>query len=100
MNAHLNREVRGRIMKILNIDYPTWTGDHLIAEILKDVNYDCSPPQVLVHLNYLAEKGYIRTKKIEAPGFDISRNLAQLTARGKDLLEGSIDADPGVDLNG
>lgn len=87
-------------MKILDINYPELTGDHLIAEILTDVQYCCSPPQVKVYLAYLAEKGYVQLRDVDMPDIGVKRCLAKLTARGKDLLEGSIDADPGVDLDG
>lgn len=100
MNRYVNREIRGRIMKILNLNYPTPANEHLIGEILTDLAYTCSPPQVMTHLNYLEEKGYVKMQDVEVKEFDIHRCLVRLTAKGKDLLEGSIDADPGVDLDG
>lgn len=100
MKAYEARAIRGRIMKILDINYPQLTGDHLISEILTDVQYCCSPPQVKAYLVYLQEKGYVELRDVDAPDIGIKRCLVKLTARGKDLLEGSIDADPGVDLDG
>ncbi len=100
MRGHVAREIRGRIMKILDINYPNLTGDHLISEILTDVQYCCSPPQVKTYLAYLAEKGYVEMKDVNSVEVGITRCLVKLTAKGKDLLEGSIDADPGVDLDG
>ena len=34
LEGHTSREIRGRIMKILSLNYPQQTGDKLIAEIL------------------------------------------------------------------
>ncbi|WP_018704108.1 hypothetical protein [Anaeromusa acidaminophila] len=99
LEKQLSREIRGYILKMLDINYPYPSSDHLIAEILTDAQYICSPAQVKVHLAYLAEKGYIEldTVSVEELG---TRCLAKLTVKGKDLLEGSIAADPGVTVNG
>lgn len=96
MNNYLSREIRGRILKILDANYPYPAGDHLIADILTDAQYSCSPAQVKGHLVYLSEKGYIETTDVKSTELNIVRCLAKLTAKGKDLLEGSIPPDPGV----
>ncbi|MDR3561892.1 MAG: hypothetical protein P4N59_10725 [Negativicutes bacterium] len=100
MNKHLSREIRGHILRVLDTSYPFPAGDHLIAEILTDAQYCCSPPQVKVHLVYLKEKGYVELSEVSSEELGITRCLAKLTANGKDLLEGSIPSDPGVDLDG
>ena len=59
LEGHTSREIRGRIMKILSLNYPQQTGDKLIAEILLDAQYSTTPAAVETHLVYLREKGYI-----------------------------------------
>lgn len=98
MEGYTSRAVRGRIMKILKLNYPHQAGDHLIAEILTDAQYACSPSAVQTHLTYLEEKGYIETQETESLG--VSRILAKLKPAGVDLLEGNIPPDVGVDLHG
>ncbi len=93
------RIIRGRILKVLDFSYPYPAGDRLISQILCDNMYQCTPAELQVHLAYLEEKEYIDLTDVASEELG-HRKLAKLTAKGKDLLEGSIAADPGVDLNG
>ena len=98
LEGHTSREIRGRIMKILRLNYPQQTGDKLIAEILLDARYSTTPAAVETHLVYLREKGYIALEEAEC--FGVSRKLAKLLPKGIDLIEGNIPPDVGVNLNG
>lgn len=98
VNGNQNKEIRGRILKILYMNYPQPTGDHLISEILTDIQYSISPAKVNGLITYLAEKKYVIQDTAEIPEYDISRNLVKLTSKGIDLIEGNIDPDPGVIL--
>lgn len=98
MEGHTSREIRGRIMKILKLNYPHQTGDRLISDILTDGQYQCSPSEVEAHLVYLKEKGYIELEKMECLG--VARTLAKLVPKGIDLIERNIPLDAGVDLDG
>ena len=98
LEGHTSREIRGRIMKILRLNYPQQTGDKLIAEILLDAQYSTTPAAVETHLVYLREKGYIALEEAEC--FGVSRKLAKLLPKGIDLIEGNIPPDVGVDLDG
>jgi hypothetical protein len=80
------------------MNYPQPAGDRLISEILTDVQYMISPAEVSGLLTYLKEKGYITLEVAKFPEYDITRNIAKLTPRGMDLIEGNIDPDPGVIL--
>ncbi len=92
-----NRIIRGRILKILNTNYPYSAGEELISNILTDAQYNISPPQVHVQLTYLEEKEYIELEFIEVPGVH-RRVTAKITPKGIDLLEGNLETDPGVDV--
>ncbi|MCM0757361.1 hypothetical protein M7775_02105 [Sporomusa sphaeroides DSM 2875] len=97
MKPRESRELRGRILKILEASYPFSAGDRLIADILSDARYCCSPAEIKTHLVYLAEKGYLEMENVTTAELG-SRIMVRLTANGKDLLEGSIAPDPGVML--
>lgn len=91
-----SREIRGRILKILEVDYPNEISDRLIALTLNDISYNVSPALLQGYINYLEEKGYVEARPLEAPELGMSLMVAKLTAKGKDLLEGNIPPDPGV----
>ena len=76
LEGHTSREIRGRIMKVLKLNYPHQTGDHLISEILADAQYVCSPAAVQTHLVYLEDKGYIGTQMADCLG--VTRKPAKL----------------------
>lgn len=92
------KEIRGRILKILEIDYPNAVSDRVISLTLNDINYNISPAVLEGYLSYLEEKGYVEVATVESKELGISMKVAKLTAKGKDLLEGSMGADVGVSL--
>ena len=100
INKIEGREIRGRILKVLDATYPHPASTQLLSDTLTDAQYCCSPSQVKVHLAYLEEKGYVSNQTVEVEELDMRRDIARLTAKGKDLLEGNIPEDVGVKLRG
>lgn len=98
LKGHEARETRGRILKILDRAYPDELGDELISLTLNDINMCTGPALLRGHIDYLEEKGYVESRTLESEDLDITRHMVRLTAKGKDLLEGSIPHDPGVNL--
>ncbi len=96
MRAREAREIRGWILRILNYNYPESLSVEAIALTLSDLEYVVTPLAVGGYLDYLEEKGYIETRQVEVRDAGISRRVARLTAKGKDLLEGNIPEDPGI----
>ncbi|KEQ23419.1 hypothetical protein [Paenibacillus tyrfis] len=94
MNTNEAKEIRGFILTILKVQYPSPASDRLISLTLNDSRLDSSIPKIRIHLRYLEEKGYVRTE--EGNELGIQRTMATLTAKGIDLLDGSIADDPGV----
>lgn len=94
MNAREVKEVRGFILNILNLQYPSPASDRLISLTLNDSRLDGSLPQIRRHLQYLEDGQYITTE--EAHELGIQRTMATITKKGIDLLEGNIPDDPGV----
>ncbi len=98
LKGHEAREIRGRILKILDRAYPDEIGDELISLTLNDINMSVGPALLRGHIDYLEEKGYVESYTVGSEDLDITRRLVRLTAKGKDLLEGSIPRDPGVNI--
>jgi DNA-binding PadR family transcriptional regulator len=96
INRSEAREIRGRILKILDVDYPNEISDRIISLTLGDISYNVNPAILQGYLNYLTDKGYVECRRLESDELDISMNVAKLTAKGKDLLEGNIPPDPGI----
>lgn len=98
LKAVLSRQIRGYILKILQIGHPQPTGSNVIEVCLIDAGFAISPTALSGHLEYLKEKGYIDTKQVGMNDIKFPITLAKLTPKGVDLLEGTIDPDAGVYL--
>ncbi len=85
--------LRGMILQALDLEYPNSVSDLAVQALLWGGGYDLDQLSVRRHLEYLAGPGkeYIRIGKKRRDLW-----LAQLTPRGKDLLDGAIDDDPGA----
>lgn len=99
VQKHEDKEVRGRILKALDFEFPRAMSLQMISYVLQASRYDCSTGQLKAHLAYLAQKGYITLESVGLADMDLRREMVTLTAKGKDLVEESIPADPGVILN-
>lgn len=92
------REIRGRILKILDLDYPHEVSDRIISLTLNDINYNVNPAILAGYLAYLEDKGYVECRKVESRDLQVTLTLVKLTPKGKDLREGNIPPDPGVSI--
>lgn len=99
MRNIISRQVRGYILKVLQIGYPQPTGSNVVEVCLVDAGFPVSPTALRGHLDYLQEKDYIETTEPNLNGIDYAIVLAKLTPKGVDLLEGNIEPDPGVYLS-
>lgn len=90
------RELRGFILTMCRHNYPHGCSDRLIAVTLGENQFSSSPALLRAHLEYLEEKGYVRLEEIRDSHLGVSRVLVYITAKGIDLLEGSIPPDPGI----
>lgn len=98
MQRNEAREIRGRILKILEINYPEPVSEQVISLTLNDINYSVSPGVLAGYVEYLKEKGYVENSELESKDLCLTMRLSKLTAKGKDLLEGNIDQDVGVSI--
>lgn len=87
---------RGTILKVLNIGQPQPIPAHVIDICLIQRGLPMTESFLESQLQYLADKGYIETQdtcfeKAENPVLTV-----RLKAKGIDLLERSIEDDPGI----
>lgn len=92
---HEYRVQRGRILKILYKAFSEGVHKETISLTLKEMHLYATDGILRAHCDYLAEKGYI---EIDGNELDYSDYAARITTKGIDLLEQSIDADPGIEL--
>jgi DNA-binding PadR family transcriptional regulator len=100
MLASEAREIRGYILVLCKHSYPYGCSEQLIGTFLAQSQFSCSPAEIKGHLEYLEEKGYIRMEELRVDKLKLHRVVAYITAKGIDLLEGSIPSDPGIMLPG
>lgn len=89
------RLLRREILRILDVAYVQGATVELIAISLVDGGYAVTETEVVEHLVYMRDKGYVEMKEVEARGLG-KRQWARLTPQGKDLLEGNSPDDPGI----
>lgn len=93
IEAIKNKEVRGCIMRALALSQFNPISNHALQMGLIEKSTDIMP-QVL----YLKDKGYIRVDDVSKENLGGIQFVVNLTAKGVDLIEGSITPDPGVSL--
>jgi len=91
-----NRELRGWMLHIINRARPYGASFRLVEETLCEMGYSVPENEIKTHLLYLQRRGYIHMEEKQAAG--VMRRMNFVTPDGMDLLEGNIDADPGVML--
>jgi len=93
IEAIKNREIRGCILRALAKTQFRAISNRSLALALVSVTTDIYP-----HLCYLADKGYVTVVGVEEDEITGVDSLINLTAKGVDLIEESIPADPGIAL--
>ena len=90
-----NKRLRGQVLRTLTLFYPSKVDVSGVKSALLTRGMVISADISKV-LHYLQDKGYIKTSESKISEFEDS-DLIELTAKGVDLIEGTID-DPGVDI--
>jgi hypothetical protein len=89
------RRLRGWVLKALQKQYPA---DLELTELSVELRSlfpgGLDTHELAVECAYLEEKGYLTLKREEVVGEEIV--ALRLTAKGRDLMEGSGPPDPGV----
>ena len=90
------KELRGRILAVLDYNYPAGLSEKLVLQSLIAARFDVTKRELKAQLAYLAEKGYVTLQQVGFTDIDLARQMVKLTASGKDLVDGNLEADPGV----
>lgn len=90
-----NKMLRGQFLRTAALFYPTPISLKNIKTSLVTAGMNAAADVTKV-ISYLEDKGYITYTQGCIQGFE-DDDLIKLTAKGVDLLEGTID-DPGVDI--
>jgi DNA-binding PadR family transcriptional regulator len=93
-----NQEIRGWILRICQRAQPYGASFQVIEVTLMEAGFHHSLTEMKSHLKYLEEKGYITMEELKQGG--VKRRINSITPKGVDLLEGNIEPDPGVLLDG
>jgi hypothetical protein len=89
------QETRGWILRIVERGGRFGASLQLIGDSLYGLRANMTQMEIEDQLNYLARKGYVRVEEVKVKGVG-ERRIAYLEPKGQDLLDGSIEADPGV----
>ncbi|WP_302812099.1 hypothetical protein [Phascolarctobacterium faecium] len=92
------KELRGRILAVLDYNYPAGLSEKLVLQSLVAARFDVTRRELKAQLAYLSEKGYVTLQQVGFADIDLARQMVKLTVSGKDLVDGNIDPDPGVSV--
>lgn len=90
------KEARKWILRTLTKNYPQSLSVEFVAEVLQQLQLEVSLAEVEGHLAYLEEKGYVATEEVRLRDVGLRRKMARIRAKGIDLVDKLIPADPGV----
>jgi hypothetical protein len=90
---------RGVILMILvhrNLEWVPF--NELKQQLARGQGYPLTDSELWFHLRYLASpgRGYIETRNTRPGRVDLSLTQVRATSRAVDLLDGRVEADPGV----
>jgi hypothetical protein len=88
---------RGVILMILThraLDWVPFT--ELRVQLARGQGYPLTDADLWFHMRYLANRGYLETRNTRPGRSDLSLTQARATPKAVDLLDGRIEADPGV----
>lgn len=96
MAKHEYRIARGEILRMLYRQYPGMVGDNLLRATFVWM----TPGVIDGHTAYLVDQHYATREEVDRRKFEMSTAvyLLRIAPKGIQLLEGEIDADPGIEL--
>jgi hypothetical protein len=99
LQAQQNRAIRGYIMRSLVKGHRSTLLCRQLVNALTRAGLVVSP-DISEYLEYLHDKGYIEYLDQRIDSYNIYANdgVIKLSVRGRDLIEGNIPEDPGVDI--
>jgi hypothetical protein len=90
------KQARGAVLGLLEESYPIGVAYTTLMRVLVSAG-KCHTHELPAVIRYLEDKGYIRVQTPEEPELKpLDNSVIDLAAHGVDLLEGSVDEDPGI----
>ena len=96
IKAAENRQIRGEILDALRTNYPGMLSEKQVITWLEQLGHTAY--NIKEYLEYLVDKGYISLEVKVIKSYRQENTMVKLTPKGIDLLEGSIEEDPGIDF--
>lgn len=90
------KEVRYRILRLLNEALPEWTTERLLFLGVNDAGHRVTKDEIASECLYLRQKKYIESKTVYSRVFNADIWMHRLAAPGRDLLERTAARDPGI----
>ena len=88
---------RGVILMILTQRSLEWIPfSELRVQMARGQGYPLTDSELWFHLRYLANRGYVETRSTRPGRADLSLTQVRALSKAVDLLEGRLEADPGV----
>lgn len=84
-------ELRWHILRTLDAGRPQPVAETLILRVVGDIGHEVSPNELRRELDYLRDRKLIEIQGEEGPAW-----LCDLTRYGVDIVEYSIDCEPGI----
>ncbi len=97
-DARQREFIRGKILYYLALVYPHATSLPMLQGELDIFGYPVPMDEMLYHIAYLGEKGYVVVEQGRGPGGRAGVTLVTITAKGIDYGEGRLPLDDGVYL--
>lgn len=88
------RRVRGAVLRVLAKEHPRPVDLKVLRVLMNELGYGLDDRECLGHIEYLAEKEFVRREEKKAGGLRIM--LVSISANGLDLIDG-LKEDIGID---
>ncbi len=90
--------IRGQILQFIKLNSPASVNAEMVWRMLDLSNYSITDSELLQHLDYLQQKGYLKIQAERLSPDELAKVMLSLTAAGTDLLSGFLEDDPGIEV--
>lgn len=88
--------VRSEILDTCNMAAQIGADTKVLRAVLKKIGYDLPDEEIMRQVDYLEQKGLVKTNEIGNARLGIKRTVVTITAAGIDYLEGNTPDIPGI----
>lgn len=91
MQKSRRETLRWLILLTLNSARPIGAGELLVMEAVRQAQPDVTPREIRLELDYLRDRGLVKLEDGDVPQW-----FAELTRDGVDVVEYTVECDPGI----